>query len=52
MAAEVEVARMDEHMLQLRRVLEPLRMQSEFEPMFLDCLLTWNFDVQCPGGGR
>ena len=35
--AEVEVARMDEHMLQLRRVLEPLRMQSEFELMFLDC---------------
>ena len=26
--AEVEVARMDEHMLQLRKVLEPLRMQS------------------------
>jgi chromosome partitioning protein len=35
--AEVEVARMDEHMLQLRRVLEPLRMQLEFEFMFLDC---------------
>lgn len=35
--AEVEVARMDEHMLQLRRVLEPLRMQIEFEFMFLDC---------------
>ena len=35
--AEVEVARMDEHMLQLRRILEPLRMQGEFEFMFLDC---------------
>jgi chromosome partitioning protein len=35
--AEVEVARMDEHMLQLRRVLEPLRMQIKFEFMFLDC---------------
>ncbi len=35
--AEVEVARMDEHMLQLRRVIEPLRAQSEFEYMFLDC---------------
>jgi chromosome partitioning protein len=35
--AEVEVARMDEHILQLRRVIEPLRGQSEFEFMFLDC---------------
>ena len=35
--AEVEVARMDEHMLQLRRVLEPIRMQAEFDYMFLDC---------------
>ena len=35
--AEVEVARMDEHMLQLRKVLEPLRMQVEFEFVFLDC---------------
>ncbi len=35
--AEVEVARMDEHMLQLRRVLEPLRMQAEFDYMLLDC---------------
>ena len=35
--AEVEVARMDEHMLQLRSVVEPLRVQSEFEFMFLDC---------------
>ena len=35
--AEVEVARMDEHMLQLRRILEPLRAQVEFEFMFLDC---------------
>jgi chromosome partitioning protein len=35
--AEVEVARMDEHMLQLRRILKPLRTQGEFEFMFLDC---------------
>ncbi|HEY5811044.1 MAG TPA: AAA family ATPase, partial [Terrimicrobiaceae bacterium] len=35
--AEVEVARMEEHMLQLRRILEPLRTQSDFEFMFLDC---------------
>ncbi|HEY5952837.1 MAG TPA: ParA family protein [Terrimicrobiaceae bacterium] len=35
--AEVEVARMDEHMLQLRRVIEPLRSEGEFEFMFLDC---------------
>ena len=35
--AEVEVARMDEHMLQLRKVLEPLRLQVEFEFVFLDC---------------
>jgi chromosome partitioning protein len=35
--AEVEVARMDEHMLQLRRVLEPLRIQGGFDFMFLDC---------------
>jgi chromosome partitioning protein len=35
--AEVEVARMNEHLLQLRRVIEPLRTQNEFEFMFLDC---------------
>jgi chromosome partitioning protein len=35
--AEVEVARMNEHLLQLRRVIEPLRAQNEFEFMFLDC---------------
>ena len=35
--AEVEVARMSEHLLQLRRVIEPLRAQKEFEFMFFDC---------------
>jgi chromosome partitioning protein len=35
--AEVEVARMNEHLLQLRRVIEPLRAQKEFEFMFFDC---------------
>ena len=35
--AEVEVARMNEHLLQLRRVIEPLRAQKEFEFIFLDC---------------
>ena len=35
--AEVEVARMDEHMLQLRRVLEPLRNAKRIRAMFLDC---------------
>lgn len=35
--AEVEVARMNEHLLQLRKVIEPLRAQNEFEFMFLDC---------------
>lgn len=35
--AEVEVARMNEHLLQLRRIIEPLRAQNEFEFMFLDC---------------
>jgi chromosome partitioning protein len=35
--AEVEVARMNEHLLQLRRVIEPLRAQNEFEFMFFDC---------------
>ncbi len=35
--AEVEVARMDEHMMQLRKVLEPLRATSAFDYVFLDC---------------
>ena len=35
--AEVEVARMDEHMLQLRRVLEPLKTKDLFDFLFLDC---------------
>ncbi len=35
--AEVEVARMDEHMLQLRRVLAPLKASKAFDYMFLDC---------------
>jgi chromosome partitioning protein len=35
--AEVEVARMNEHLLQLRRVVEPLRSQNEFDFMFFDC---------------
>lgn len=35
--AEVEVARMDEHMLQLRKALEPLKAQNDFEYVFLDC---------------
>jgi chromosome partitioning protein len=35
--AEVEVARMDEHMLQLRRALAPLKSSQTFDYMFLDC---------------
>jgi chromosome partitioning protein len=35
--AEVEVARMDEHMLQLRRALAPLKAGKAFDYMFLDC---------------
>lgn len=35
--AEVEVARMDEHMLQLRKVLQPLKDQNAFDFLFLDC---------------
>ena len=35
--AEVEVARMSEHLLQLRRVIEPLRAEKEFDFMFFDC---------------
>jgi len=35
--AEVEVARMEEHMLQLRRAVEPLKASKTFDYMFLDC---------------
>ena len=35
--AEVEVARMEEHMLQLRRALAPLKAANKFDYMFLDC---------------
>lgn len=35
--AEVEVARMEEHMLQLRRALQPLKETKAFDYMFLDC---------------
>ena len=35
--AEVEVARMDEHMLQLRRALAPLKESKAYDYMFLDC---------------
>lgn len=35
--AEVEVARMDDHMLQLRRVLADLREQNAFDFALLDC---------------
>jgi len=35
--AEIEVARMDEHLLQLRRALEPLRAADLFDYVLLDC---------------
>lgn len=35
--AEIEVARMDDFLLRLRKVLEPLREQNAFEYVFLDC---------------
>jgi len=35
--AEIEVARMDEHMLQLRRALAPLKASGTFDFLFLDC---------------
>ena len=35
--AEVEVARMEDHILQLRRALEPLKTAGTFDYMFLDC---------------
>lgn len=35
--AEVEVARMDNHMLQLRLALEPLKASKAYDYMFLDC---------------
>lgn len=35
--AEVEVARMDEHMLQLRRALAPLKESKAYDYMLLDC---------------
>ncbi|MDX2079395.1 MAG: ParA family protein [Terrimicrobiaceae bacterium] len=35
--AEVEVARMDEHMLQLRKVLQDIREQNAFDFALLDC---------------
>lgn len=35
--AEVEVARMDEHLLQLRRALEPLGQEGRFDMALLDC---------------
>ena len=35
--AEVEVARMEDHILQLRRILRPLKARKSFDYMFLDC---------------
>jgi chromosome partitioning protein len=35
--AEVEVARMEDHILQLRRALQPLREKAAFDYVFLDC---------------
>ena len=35
--AEIEVARMENHLEQLRRALEPLRAASSFDYVFLDC---------------
>lgn len=35
--SEIEVARMEDHLLQLRRVLEPLKEQKAYDYMFLDC---------------
>ncbi len=35
--AEVEVARMDAHLVQLRKVLEPLKTAGLFDFVFLDC---------------
>lgn len=35
--AEIEVARMDDHMMQLRRALQPLKESNTFDYMFLDC---------------
>ena len=35
--AEIEVARMDDHMMQLRHALEPLKAQNAFDYAFLDC---------------
>jgi len=35
--AEIEVARMEDHMLQLRRVLEDIRQQNAFDFALLDC---------------
>lgn len=35
--AEIEVARMENHLIQLRQALEPLRASSQFQFLFLDC---------------
>jgi chromosome partitioning protein len=35
--AEIEVARMEEHMLQLRRIFEPLKAENRFDFAFIDC---------------
>ena len=35
--AEIEVARMDDHLLQLRRALEPLHSFEDLDFLFLDC---------------
>jgi chromosome partitioning protein len=35
--AEIEVARMEEHLLQLRRVLQPVRDSERFDYIILDC---------------
>lgn len=35
--AEIEVARMDDHMLQLRKALEPLKNEQAFDYALLDC---------------
>lgn len=35
--AEIEVARMDDHMHRLRKVIEPLQTSGQFDYLFLDC---------------
>ncbi len=39
--AEIEVARLEDHLVRLRRALEPLKADAAFDFIMLDCRLRW-----------